>query len=210
MTSVLIFLSYVFVYFCVHKDTFLNTKKIVITGGPSTGKTSVINALEKKGHLCLHEVIRSFTSIEQEKNDFKEFKTNPIVSVDDPMAFNQKVLDARLAQYQKALNSDQELVFFDRGVHDVLAYMYCFNQEYGQDFIVPSENTKYDAVFIMPPWPAIFTSDSERFETYEEGLKVHDSLVHMYEKFGYEVVLVPKESVENRVAFIESYLKAKK
>ncbi len=185
----------------------MNTKKIVITGGPSTGKTSVINALEKKGHSCLHEVIRSFTSIEQEKNDLKDFKTNPIVSVEDPMAFNQKVLDARLMQYQTALNSNKALVFFDRGVHDVLAYMYCFDQEYSQDFIAHAEDTKYDAVFIMPPWTDIFISDSERFETYEEGLKVHNSLVHTYEKFGYEVILVPKESVKNRVAFLESYLK---
>lgn len=188
----------------------LKTKKIVITGGPSTGKTSVITALEKKGYYCLHEVIRSFTSSAHEKSDLKNFKTNPIVSVNDPMAFNQKVLDARLAQYKKAINSDEEFVFFDRGVHDVLAYMHCFKQNYGQDFITAAEDTTYDAIFVMPPWPEIFTKDSERFETYEEGLKVHESLLHTYAQFGYEVVMVPKESIENRVAFLASYLKTMK
>jgi len=188
----------------------LKTKKIVITGGPSTGKTSVINALEKKGHYCLHEVIRNFTSSAHEKSNFKDFKSNPIVSVDDPMAFNQKVLDARLTQYNEALKSNEECVFFDRGVHDVLAYMHCFKQNYGQDFITAAENSKYDAVFVMPPWLEIFTSDSERFETYEEGLKVHESLLNTYAQFGYNIVFVPKESVENRVAFLVSYLKTMK
>jgi len=177
-------------------------KKIVITGGPSTGKTSVIDALEEKGYICLNEVIRSMTSQEQSDNVSKTFKSNPIVSVDDPMAFNQKVLDARLNQYQTSLQLDEEAVFFDRGVHDVLGYMDCFKQEYGLNFINAAKETSYDIVFIMPLWPEIFTSDSERFESFEEAIKVDACLMNIYQEYGYDVKIVPKDSVEKRVDYI--------
>jgi predicted ATPase len=144
----------------------------------------------------------------QEKTNNKDlnFKSNPIVSVDDPMAFNQKVLDARLAQYNDSLKSKEEVVFFDRGVHDVLGYMNCFDQKYGQDFAKVSEETQYDGVFIMPPWPEIFKRDNERFESYEEALSVDAALMDIYGEYGYEVCVVPKDSVEKRADFILSYL----
>jgi broad-specificity NMP kinase len=39
----------------------LKAKRIVITGGPGTGKTSVIAKLEDSNFYCYHEVIRSMT-----------------------------------------------------------------------------------------------------------------------------------------------------
>ena len=34
------------------------TKKIVITGGPGTGKSSIINELTKRGYTCYEEISR--------------------------------------------------------------------------------------------------------------------------------------------------------
>ena len=39
----------------------INTKKILITGGPGAGKTSIINELEKRNFNCEHEIVRSLT-----------------------------------------------------------------------------------------------------------------------------------------------------
>ena len=51
-------------------------KRIVLAGGPSTGKTSVIDALRKSQFLCFQEAAREILT------DYKihgsEFKTNPI------------------------------------------------------------------------------------------------------------------------------------
>lgn len=180
----------------------MDTKKIVITGGPSTGKTVVIQSLEEKGFLCLHEVIRSMTLEKKEKESHLAFKTNPIVSVSDPQEFNQRILDARIAQYTSFEQNAEEMVFFDRGIPDVLAYMSCFDQKYSTQFEKACADHRYDLVFLMPPWKEIHISDNERFETYDESLLINDCLLKTYRLFGYNVRIVPKDNVPKRVDFI--------
>ncbi|MGB5418614.1 AAA family ATPase, partial [Algibacter sp.] len=36
----------------------MSTKKIVITGGPGTGKSTLVNELINRGHICLEEISR--------------------------------------------------------------------------------------------------------------------------------------------------------
>lgn len=178
----------------------MSTKKVVITGGPSTGKTSVIETLENQGFDCLHEVIRAMT--QEKKGSAVEFKSNPIVSVADPMAFNKSILEARIQQCQSIENSEKDVVFFDRGIPDVIAYMDCFGQAYGATFVDACRIYQYDHVFLMPPWKEIHVSDNERFESFEESLEVHKCLLHTYTQLGYAVEIVPKAPIEMRVSFI--------
>lgn len=193
-------------YFCGTNAFLLNPLKVVITGGPSTGKTSVIDLLEKKGYFCVHELIRSMTSAEKKEGNEDEFITNPIVSVKDPEKFNKALLDGRVGQYQNALKKNTNVVFFDRGIPDVHAYMHCFDQSYDQDFAQPNYDYRYDHILIMPPWEEIYAVDNERFETYEESLRIFESLQSTYIKFGYDVTLIPKDSVEKRTDFILDHL----
>ncbi|MFK7812275.1 MAG: AAA family ATPase [Maribacter sp.] len=185
----------------------MNTKRIVITGGPSTGKTAVIEILEQKGYQCLEEVIRAMTLAEKEAENDVVFKSNPIVSVSDPMAFNQMILDARIDQYNSTLESSDELIFFDRGIPDVLAYMDCFQQEYEQSFTDACASHRYDLVFLMPPWKEIHVVDNERFESFDESLRIHKCLANSYSKLGYNVQIVPKDTILNRVNFILNNIK---
>lgn len=185
----------------------MNTKKIVITGGPSTGKTAVIEALEQKGYQCLEEVIRAMTLAKKAQESDVVFKSNPIVSVTDPAAFNQMILDARVDQYKSTLNSSNELVFFDRGIPDILAYMDCFGQEYDESFKSACSTNTYDLIFLMPSWQEIYVVDNERFETYEESLQINDCLLQSYSSFGYAVNSVPKDTIRNRVDFILNHIK---
>jgi len=180
----------------------LSTKRIVITGGPSTGKTAVIEVLEQKGYRCLEEVIRAMTLAKKTEESDVVFETNPIVSVSNPMAFNQMILDARVAQYESTLESNEELVFFDRGIPDVLAYMDCFNQEYDDSFREACNANRYDLIFLMPPWKDIHVVDNERFESYEESLRIHECLATSYINLGHNVQIVPKDTILNRVDFI--------
>ncbi len=180
----------------------MDAKKIVLTGGPSTGKTSVIQHLEKTGHFCFHEVIRIMTQEKRKKEVDSVFKTNPIVSVSNPQEFNQKILDARVAQYTASEQMNEKIVFFDRGIPDVLAYMNCFGQKYPKTFEKACADHYYDLVFLMPPWQEIHVSDNERFESYEESLLINDCLLNCYTHFGYDVKVVPKDTVVNRAEFI--------
>lgn len=180
----------------------LKTEKIVITGGPSTGKTSVIKALESRGYLCIHEFVREMTAAEKQDDTSKNFVTNPILSVKDPAAFNTRLIEGRIAQYRSVEKMNEKVVFFDRGIPDVHSYMNCFGQSYDKAFEQVAYDFRYDRILLMPPWREIYTTDAERFETYDESERIFKALEQTYQDFDYKTILIPKSSVAERTDFI--------
>jgi predicted ATPase len=174
----------------------------VITGGPGTGKTSVINELKNRGYYCFEEIIRTLTTEAKKESDASMHISNPIAFVNDPLHFNVQLLNGRIEQFTQSGFLTHKKSFFDRGIPDVLAYMEFFEQPINNDFIKACNNHKYTHVFILPPWKDIYTSDNERFETFDEALKIHDCLVNIYHNFGYNIIDVPFGNVSSRTNFI--------
>jgi len=54
-------------------------------------------------------------------------------------------------------------------------------------------------VFIAPPWPAIFTSDAQRKQSFEQAQATYEAMLETYSAFGYELIPLPLDSVEARV-----------
>ena len=180
----------------------MSAKKIVITGGPGTGKTSIINTLKEKGFFCFDEVIRSLTLEAKKSVDEASQVSNPIAFANNPLDFNMKLLNGRIAQFKLAESQKKQLSFFDRGIPDVLAYMDFFNQEYDSIFTNACKQHIYTTLFLLPPWKNIYKRDNERFETFEEAEKIHEHLVSTYKEFGYNVIEVPFGTIEKRTNFI--------
>ncbi|MGB5237111.1 MAG: ATP-binding protein [Flavobacteriaceae bacterium] len=186
----------------------MSPKRIVITGGPGTGKTSLVRHLEEDGFLCYHEIIRDLTSEAINGVDTVSFESNPLVFVDDPYQFNQRILNGRLDQFQKATMAPESVVFFDRGLPDVLAYMDYFDQSYGPDFIAACKDNRYDTVVILPPWEGIYQSDEERFESFEQASAIHLELVKTYTSFDYNPVNLPFGTLQERSSFVTDLIKS--
>ncbi|MEL6305041.1 MAG: ATP-binding protein [Bacteroidota bacterium] len=181
----------------------MKSKRIVITGGPGTGKTSVIQKLEAQGFPCFHEIIREMTSAaKKDTGTTKEMISNPLVFVEDAFQFNKNLLQGRVQHFQKSLELSSPVIFFDRGIPDVLAYMDFFDQPYGADFTKACEQHQYDKIFMLPPWEAIYVSDNERLESFEEAIQIHEALEATYQRFGYQPIALPKDTVANRTDFI--------
>ncbi len=173
----------------------MNTKKIVITGGPGTGKSSIIKELNKRGYICFDEISRQVTLEARRKGIEQLFLTEPLL-------FSELLLKGRLKQFYDADEYAGATIFLDRGLPDVLAYMDYFNSNYPIEFVETCQNNRYDQVFVLAPWQEIFTSDTVRYENYEQAELIHKHLLNSYKNFDYDLVDVPFESIEKRTDFV--------
>ncbi|RAJ17062.1 AAA family ATPase [Olleya aquimaris] len=179
----------------------MKAKKIVITGGPSTGKSAIINELTKRGYTCYEEISRQVTLEAREKGIEQLFLT-------DPLLFSKLLLEGREQQYFEAQHSDSEFVFLDRGIPDVVAYMDYVNEDYPENFTESCALNTYDYVFILAPWQEIYKSDVVRYESFEQAKLIHQHLLNTYKKYDYNLQDVPFGSIETRAQHILDVVKA--
>ena len=93
-----------------------NIRRILITGSPSSGKTTIIRGLRNRGYMVLDEFSRSLIKGFKSKNLFLK----------DPMNFSAKLLEMRIKQFEyakKNIKVKNNLVFYDRGIQEILGYL---------------------------------------------------------------------------------------
>lgn len=173
-------------------------KKILITGGPGSGKTTLINELRKRKFECREEIVRNLTLKGKNEGEDQLF-------LKKPLEFSQSIMKLRVKQFYK--KSNNKLVFFDRGVHEVVAYLNFINFENNNDLLNQCKNIKYDSIFVLEPWEKIFISDDCRYETYEESVMIFDEILKIYNYLKMEVQIIEKNSVQKRVDIILNHLK---
>ena len=174
-------------------------KRIVITGGPGPGKSSRIKKLETEGYDCLHEVSREITAAAQREGIAQLFLAQPLL-------FSQRLLEARIGQFHEASVIQSDMVFIDRGIPDVVAYMDYFGTGYPAEFNEACKEHKYHQVFLLPPWEDIYATDNERYESFHQAVEIYEQLKLSYLSNGYSTIEVPKDSVARRCEFILSNL----
>lgn len=178
----------------------MKSKRIVVSGGPGSGKTSLISHLEKVGHTCMHEISREVILAAQKEGIQQLFLENP-------MLFSKKLMEGRLKQFTQASVFSKSFVFYDRGMPDVIAYMDYIDSHYPLEFSNTCSDNRYDVVFLLPPWKAIYRKDNERYESFQQATELYQFLLKSYQKFDYSVIEVPVGTVEKRANFMLAKLK---
>jgi predicted ATPase len=168
-------------------------KRILIIGGPGSGKTSVLKAIEKGGFKVHHEISREVTAKAKKQGIDQLF-------LSDPFAFSNQLLEGRILQFKTAREG---MHFYDRGIPDVPAYHVFTGDDIPAAFIKACEEHVYDQVFFLPPWEAIYESDDERYETYEQAVILSDILKVFYTQLGYTPISVPQSDIKDRFKFIK-------
>lgn len=168
---------------------------VVIIGGPGTGKTTIIDGLLSLGYCCYPEISREVT-MEAKKQGIEQ------LFLENPLLFSELLLEGRKKQYKNAQEEMHKVVFLDRGIPDVLAYMHYIGDAYPSFFDAACKEHQYSKIFILPPWEEIYVSDEERYENYEQAKLIYGHLVETYQKYGYELIEVPRDTVEKRIEFI--------
>ncbi len=175
-------------------------KKIVLTGAPGTGKSTIIYELEKRNYHCMHEISREVTLEAQKNGTAQLFLTEPLL-------FSDMLLKGREQQYQRASKLKNKLIFFDRGIPDVHGYLNYISMNYPDSYLKISNKNKYDFVFLMPPWEDIYVQDNERYESFEQALAIHNHLLNTYKSLNYNVIQVPTGTVVHRTDYILKVIK---
>lgn len=172
---------------------------VVLTGGPGAGKTTLIAALKQRGYAAAPEagraIIQNYQAID-----------GPALPWRDKGLFAELMLSWELRSYGTAA-AQEGVVFFDRGVPDVLGYLELVGLPVPDHARRAAKLFRYNpAVFILPPWPEIFARDAERKQTVEEAELTYNALAKAYAEAGYELVEVPRGTVAQRTDFILAHL----
>ncbi|MEN8139491.1 MAG: ATP-binding protein [Bacteroidota bacterium] len=179
----------------------MKVKRVIITGGPSTGKTSIIRDLENQGFQCLHEKSREI--IRQSLKD-----NSDILPWMNLHKFSELVISQRMEQYHKAKSEHySNYAFYDRGIPDVFAYMNYDNIEVPKQYhSLGTDLRYYDKIFLTPAWKEIYETDNERKEDFYKAERLENYIHNTYKNLGYNVILVPKANIEERIRFILNHL----
>lgn len=167
----------------------------VITGGPGSGKSTLIKALEGHGISTMPEagraIIQDQVAIGGEALPWA-----------DRQAFAELMLSWEMRSYRAALRLSGPVIF-DRGVPDVLGYLRLSKLPVPSHVEQAAKLFRYHhRVFIAPPWLEIFARDAERKQSFEEAQATYEVMNATYSALGYKIIPIPFDSVEERVKFV--------
>lgn len=168
----------------------------VITGAPSSGKSTIITRLAKQGYKTTEEYGRLL--IDQE---MAAGKTLEEINVDS-VAFEEAWVELQ-GQAEAALNPQQQIIF-DRGVLDTLTYFKCYGWPVTPKIKQWCSQARYKKVFLFELLE--YEKDYARIETEETAQKMQELFYEAYVEAGYEVIRVPKDTIDNRLKLVMSHL----
>tara|TARA_Y100000589_G_scaffold332150_1_gene389719 strand:+ start:6375 stop:6881 length:507 start_codon:yes stop_codon:yes gene_type:complete len=168
----------------------MKNRKIIITGPPGSGKSTIIQALIKKKYTCFKEINPS--NIDNKK--VRESK----------QLLSEFIFKKRLEDYHSAKNN---LTFFDRSTIDVIAYLNYWKLNHPHEWIKIIKNQNYFInVFYAPFWSEIYTTNNYRKENLKEAMLIDKFLRNLFLKFNFNLIELPKTNIENRIEFITNQI----
>jgi len=172
----------------------------VITGGPGSGKTTILRELEARGFHCVPEVARQI--IQEQVRD-----GGTALPWSDRTLYTQFMLERSVKSYEERAQ-DSFPVFFDRGIPDTLGYARLISL--GDDKYIRDACYQYryaSIVFLTPAWQEIYETDSERKQDFAEAIRTYNIIMQTYRDCGYEVIEIPKVDPKTRADFIVKHMK---
>jgi len=170
-------------------------KRLVITGGPGAGKSSLVDALAAQGWRVFAEAGRA-TMLLQEAVD------GPAHPSRDPAAYAEAMLLWDMRSFQESLAATTHCIF-DRGIPDTIGYLRLIGRPVPQHMLRAAKRMPYDdPVVVAPPWRAIYRNDAERSQDFAEAEATHAAVTAAWRELGYRLVDLPLADIAERCKFI--------
>ncbi len=170
-------------------------KKIVFTGGPSAGKTSIIRALKE-----------NFMS--QEKFYFAPEVASmllgngfPRCSTSERLSFQQRAIFHTQREMESLLEEEDkyEVCFFDRGLIDAMAYVENPSSIHSD---IAKLHERYDYVFhleVAPMNSYDLKNNNARTESHNEALKLESRLKELWGDHKNYIFVKSEKSFEEKL-----------
>lgn len=169
--------------------------KIVITGGPYSGKTTFINHLSKWGVRTIPEA--AILVIDEGakavgSDAFKKWRSENILGFQLLIAEKQRQLESSIIAAQTT--------FLDRSLVDCIAYLEYNSIHCPIEYdLLKTEGYKLDHVLLFDTLPDFDSRlDTGRLSTIETSLGIRDKLYEVYSRLGYEVSFIGANNLETR------------
>ncbi len=164
----------------------------VISGGPASGKTTLIHLLGERGFATVHEHAR-------QRIDRAVHEGLTVEEVrQDQQAFQRGVLEMQLEHESNV--PPEQLTFFDRGIPDTLAYSRFHGLPPDPYFVAALVECSYRKAFLLDLLPMVH--DYARTEDEMAQKLIQSLLVEVYSSMPFPLVRVPVLPPDERVDFI--------
>jgi predicted ATPase len=169
----------------------------VITGGPGSGKTTVLAELVRRGHICIPEDARALIQEQVASN-------GRALPWSDAPRFAELLMQRSVSTWNRfASVRPAAPTYFDRGVGDAFTCADLIGHTLSEHLREQANACRYrNPVFLAPWWPAIYSTDSERRQSIEEAERNEHAVVKTYTDLGYDIVRLPLASPRERADFI--------
>ena len=169
--------------------------KVVITGGPYSGKTTLVNALANLNYKILPEV--AIQVIQNKINElgmasFLCWRSSHLIELQSTILTIQSKNESALS-----LN---EITVLDRGTIDNLAYLHLNKITPPVAMLNKAKQAHYDLVIVCE---TLNNFDERvktgRTETYGESIRLQKIIAKTYINLGYKTIFLPQAPLVHRV-----------
>ena len=167
----------------------------VVTGGPGAGKSTLIEALSRRGVGSMPEAGRAIIQDQVAIG-------GAALPWGDRALYAELMLGWELRSFHEAEAMAGPMVM-DRGIPDVIGYLTLIGLPVPAHVKAAARRFRYNrAVFLAPYWEAIFAQDAERKQDKAEAEATCLAVAATYARLGYELVELPFASVVPRADFV--------
>jgi len=179
----------------------MGSQLYVLSGCSGGGKSSLLAELARRGFRTVEEPGRVIVREEQETG-------GDALPWGNPEAFAARAIKMSIASFDVAAQQEGP-IFFDRSFVDAISFLGHLKGAISEEHSNLLRERRYtETVFLTPPWPEIFENDAERQLSFDVAVEEYERLLQSYSEFGYSPIVLPAASIDERAAFVMSFLQS--